>query len=89
MDKSAFAFLILCLLSICIAVFAHAKIKKYFIASVLAAIVSSICFQIIGFFVLGYLDPFFLIALFMGALVAFVLALLAGVPFFMVRWWRS
>jgi membrane protein DedA with SNARE-associated domain len=73
------------MISICLATGAHAKIKKYLFASVLSAIASSIVFQIIGYFILGYLDPFFLIALFTGALVSLVIALLTGVPFLIFR----
>ena len=81
MDKSAIAFIVFCVLSIITALGFHAKIKKYLFASVLSAIVSSIIFQIIGYFVLGYLDPFFIIALITGAAVAFIIALLTGLPF--------
>jgi len=85
MDKSGFSLLMFCILSICFAAGAHAKIKKYLIASILSAVASSIAFQIIGYFVLGYLDPFFLIALVTAALVSFVIALLTGIPFCMIR----
>jgi membrane protein DedA with SNARE-associated domain len=85
MDESTFAFLMLCLVSIGLAVCIHAGIKKYIFASVLSAIVSSVLFQIIGYFVLGYVDPFFIIALFTGALASFLIALLTGIPFAVIR----
>jgi len=85
MDQSTLAIIIHCVLSIVSALGFHTKIKKYLLASVLSAIVSAVIFQIIGYFVLGYLDPFVIIALITGAMVSFVIALLTGLPFLNLR----
>jgi hypothetical protein len=63
-----------------IAYLIHKKINRYIIACIVASIVSSISYQLIGFVILGYLDPFFLIASVIGAIVAFLIALLTGIP---------
>ena len=56
------------------------KFKKYILACLVSGFLSSIIFQIIGFFVMGYLDPFYLWAFVGGVVVAFIIALLVGIP---------
>jgi hypothetical protein len=56
----------------------HSLIHRYWVASILSAFVSTILFQVIGYFILGYLDPFFLIALTVGWFVAFIVSLIVG-----------
>ena len=56
----------------------HWVVKRYFLASIGAAFSASIVFQIAAYLHIGYLDPFYLIALVTGAGVAFVVALLVG-----------
>jgi hypothetical protein len=55
--------------------------KKYLLACIVTSIITSLIFQIIGFFVIGYFDPFFLFALIGGALVSFIIAVIVGIPF--------
>jgi len=54
-------------------------------SSILAALTASILFQVIGFFVLGYLDPFFLIAFVNTLIISFIISVLVGVPFAYLR----
>lgn len=81
MDKSALAVLTFCIVSIIVAYIAHKKIRNYIIASILGGISSSIIYQIIGVFVIGYLDPFFLIAFVPETVIAIVIACIVGIPF--------
>ena len=67
------------------ALFCHWRIKKYLLASLAAAVSSTILFQIINFLHLGYLDPFFLIATFFGGGIAWGVALIIGIPFLIKR----
>ncbi len=48
----------------------------YLVVAILAATISTILFQMIGYFVTGYLDPFYLIALVSGWLISFILSLI-------------
>ena len=80
MDKSMMPVILFCFISITISYLVHRKVQKFILACIFAAIISSVCYQILGYFVLGYLDPFFLIALSNGAVVAFFLALFTGIP---------
>lgn len=67
-------------------VVAHYFLKdRLFLASVIAAAVASLLFQVAGYLVQGYLDPFVLIALVVSFLVNLAIALLIGVTFRVVR----
>ena len=56
-------------------------LKSYLLAAILSASVSTILFQLIGYFVVGYLDPFWLIALVVGWAVAFLIGIIVGLLF--------
>jgi hypothetical protein len=51
------------------------------VSSVLSALAASLLFQVIGFFALGYLDPFFLIAFVTTLVISFAASMLVGIPF--------
>lgn len=80
MDKGSIGLIVLCAVSIMTSSGFHYRIRNILFASLLAAISASILFHLIGYFVLGYLDPFFLISLFTGAAIAFVISILIGIP---------
>ncbi len=63
----------------------HYFFKTYIIAAVLSAFVVSISFQVFAYAVVGYLDPFFIVALIVGWLISFFISLLIGLPFFFER----
>ncbi|MFA5780091.1 MAG: hypothetical protein WC947_08125 [Elusimicrobiota bacterium] len=84
-SKSTFACITFCFISIMSAIYFHTGTKKYIYASLKSAIASSILFQIIGFFIIGYLDPFFIIALLPESVLALIIALLIGLPFLYFR----
>jgi len=58
----------------------HRLVPRYTLASFGAAFTSAAAFQLAAFFHLGYLDAFFLIAAVTSAVVAFIIALLVGLP---------
>ena len=53
--------------------------------SIAAAVVSAVIFNVLAYIQLGYLDPFFLIALFVSGAIAFGIALVVGIPFLFHR----
>ena len=74
--------IILFLLSaVLIAAGCHAFIKRYFLASFLAAIGVVVGIQIASYIELGYLDPFWLISSVTGFVMESILALIVGLPF--------
>lgn len=81
MNQTFIAIITFCFISIGISYLFHKKIKKYIFACLFAAIISSVIYQLIGFFVLGYLAPFFIIAFIGSTVLAFVIAMLTGIPF--------
>ena len=72
---SKITFLFIVVVSNCIA---NICLRKYLLAAVVSATVSTILFQIAGYFVVGYLDPLFLIALIVGWVAAFLVGLVVG-----------
>lgn len=59
----------------------HRLVASYFSATIGAAITTVIAFQIAVFLHLGYLDPFFLVAVATSSIIAVVAALAIGLPF--------
>ena len=49
--------------------------------AMLSAFISTILFQVVGYLVVGYLDPFFLIALIGGWIISFIISLIIGFLF--------
>ena len=85
MNSSA-PIIVLVVMSVVISTIVHKfltlKDSAYFIpACFIVGIITSIIFQIVGYIVLGYLDPFFIIALIMGALIASAIAFGVGLVF--------
>ena len=85
MSESTLGILVLLVTSVgCSTVF-HFLIHSFIKACVTSAFVASILFQILGYFYVGHLDPFFIIALIVGAAVAFAIAAGVGYPFLLAR----
>lgn len=72
-----FCFLVL---SIIVSIIFHKIVKIYLIACILSGLSTIIIYQIIGYFIIGYLDPFFQIAFVIGGSIAFVIAVFVGIP---------
>jgi hypothetical protein len=85
MSDGATGFLVLMGLSVVVAVGSHWTIRRYLLASIVAAMLASVAFQVVIYLKEGYLDSFFLIALGFGALVALGIAAIVGIPFMLVR----
>ncbi len=75
-------FVIIALLS---AILFHYKWDSFWISSVLAAVVASTLFQVVGYFILGYLDPFFMIAFTISLAVSFIVSVVVGLSFTIIR----
>jgi hypothetical protein len=58
----------------------HHYFPKYVAASLAAALTTEIVFQVIVYVQLGFLDPFFLVAVFTSGALALVIAFLVGLP---------
>lgn len=68
-------------IGIAVSFLSHWAIKHYLIASMLAALFSSISYQLVAYVYAGFLDPFFIMAFVNGVVIYFLLALVVGVPF--------
>ena len=86
LDRSTIPVVVFALIVLASAALSHWRSRRLVLASLLAAVVSAITFQIIGYFAVGYLDPFALVALITSFIGAFVLALFVG---FVMRYSRG
>lgn len=76
----------LAILMVCsISVLFHYFYRKYYDASVYAALSTSLIWQVIAYIDLGYFDPLAPIGFVMGALGSFLVALIIGLPFLFYR----
>ena len=85
MEKEQINIIILLIMTLGVAILFHYKIERFLFSSILAALVVSVLFQIVGFFVIGYLDPFFLIAFASTLALSFIISILVGLPFVYFR----
>lgn len=85
MEKEQISIIVFLILTLGTAILFHYKNKKVLVSSLLTAIVVSILFQIIEYFILGYLDPFFLIAFASTLAISFIISLFVGLPFVYFR----
>ena len=78
-------FTALVLVTLAMAVICHRQSRRLLLVSFVVASVATVVHQVIGFLALGYLDPFWFIALPLGGMVAFSIALLVGVVVRMLK----
>ena len=85
MSESIEGIIIFSIVAVAVSIISHALIKKISSAILLAAISTALIFQLVVYFLAGYLDPSFPVALITTFLMAFLIALIIGVPF---KIWR-
>jgi hypothetical protein len=85
MSESTQGILILIIVAIITSVLIHIVLRKCVYAIAVSGIMSSIIFQILNYFHIGYIDPFFIIALFVGAFFSCIISAFIGLPFFLNR----
>jgi hypothetical protein len=75
---------IIVFVTVCIGVFifTHMHIKKFLLAIIVAGLGGAVLFLLIGTIVMGYLDPFFIIALKRIISISFLVAFLVGSVFY-------
>jgi len=72
-------------LTIVTAILSYRFIENYFVACFASSIVTSIVFQIIGYFSLGYIDPFVMISTIVSAFYALLISAIVGFIFWRRR----
>ena len=55
------------------------------VSSALAAITAAVVFQIIGYLVVGHLDPFFIVTTIVAGVAALIFGFVVGIPVFYVK----
>lgn len=85
MDEAAMGMLLLCITAVVVSAASHLVLRRYALASVVSAVVSTVLFQCFAYIHAGYLDPFFLVAFVVAGALAFGIALIVGIPFLVRR----
>jgi hypothetical protein len=85
MEKEQISIIVFVMMTLVIALPFHYKIDRLLVSSILAALVASVLFQIVGCFVVGYWDPFSLIALVTTLALSFIISIAVGLPFVYFR----
>jgi hypothetical protein len=70
--------IVFAVLSITVSFFVHKKFNSLLAGSLSSSVIVVVVYQIIGFVILGYLDPFFLIASQRIFVIAFIASMLVG-----------
>ena len=86
MNESLQGIIIFISIAIVSAILWHTFLKRISIAILGSAITAAVAFQVCNYILHGYLDPFFIIALVTTFAIAFIIALVVGIPF---RVWRG
>lgn len=76
---------LLLLVWLLIAIGAHFTVKRYFLASFLAAGAMVVATQVAGYLQIQQVDPFWQVSSLVGFLLALIVALVVGLPFRLVR----
>ena len=85
MSEGTAGLVILAAIAMASALLWHWLVPRYIAAVVGATITTATAFQFVAYLHLGYLDPFFLVAMITSSMMAAVIALLVGLPFRAVR----
>jgi hypothetical protein len=81
MSEGTIGLILLSAISIGSAFAWHWLVKFYFLAVLGATVTTVFAFQVANYLYLGYLDPFFLIAIVTTSIPAVAVALVVGIPF--------
>jgi hypothetical protein len=85
MSEGAAGIIILIAISVICAATVHIFLHRYFRASLVSAVLSTAIFQFIAYLYIGYLDPFWPIAILVGGAMAYAIALIIGLIFLSYR----
>ncbi|MBI3815361.1 MAG: hypothetical protein HY279_12980 [Nitrospinae bacterium] len=85
MSESTQGIVVLIFTSVVVSFFVHALVRSFVAACFISAAIALVVFQFFAYLHIGYLDPFFVIALFTGGVAAYIVALFVGLPFLLYR----
>lgn len=81
MNEGLLGIIILVFISIICSVVAHWYFDKFNFAIAFSTLASVLLFQLISYIQIGYLEPFFIIALITSSIFAIVISFLISIPF--------
>jgi hypothetical protein len=85
MNEGTVGILVLIMISIIVSIATHAMVADFSRALAISVIISCIAFQVASFIHIGYLDPFFIIAIVTSSFIIGIISSLVGLPFYIKR----
>jgi len=85
MDENTQGLLLLGVLATASAIGCHLYISRFFIATFTSTFITVALLQIFNFIYLGYVDPFFLVAIFTSGVIAAFISIIFGLLFVLKR----
>lgn len=73
------------LTALAVSIVTHAFIRRFLLACLVSTLVATLLFQVFAYWQLGYLDPFFIIALVTTGICSLVISAVVGLPFALYR----
>lgn len=81
MNEDALAIIVFGAICVFSALLMHWRMNSYWAATILSAFLSVVLVQVVAYIDLGYLDPFFLMAVATSSVAAFVISAIVGMFF--------
>ncbi len=85
MSDATFGLILQVTLTVIASVICHWLTEKYLVASAVAALIANVMFQISVYMRAEYLNKLALVAFIFGCVYSFVVALVVGIPFWIMR----
>ena len=85
MSENIISIILLVTVCIGVSIFTHMRIRNFLLALIVAGLGGAVLFLLINTIVVGYLDPFFIIALERIIPISFLVAFLVGSVFYFRR----
>lgn len=85
MSDATFGLILQVTLTVIASVICHWLTEKYLVASAVAALIANVMFQIADYMHQEYLNKFALVGFIFGSFYSFAVALVVGIPFWIMR----
>ena len=77
--------IVLGLTGLAVSALMHTLIRRFFVACLASTVIATLLFQVFAYLKLGYLDPFFLVALITSGISSLVISAIVGLAFALYR----
>ena len=85
MNEGTQGIIVLALTAVAVSVLMHTFIRRFLVACLASTVIATFLFQVFAYWKLGYLDPFFLVALITSGIFSLVISAIVGSAFALYR----